>query len=204
MAIHIQGYSSIKIQNLVSKNIIMTTDELLKCTTLELYESYIKSKFGVDNIITDNISNSTFSYNNLYGPGIRSGSGNSSIVFVSKIKKKPKYISYKFVDISSINSYVYFILNFSSNNGGTYDEVFDYRLTQKQKYTYIIDNGNNSKTFKKINDVFILEGTINFDTDLPNCFSKDTGEWLFYLESPKSANNSSRNPIYISRFEIIF
>jgi len=211
LPMYIPGYSAALIKPVFGyKNIVISKEELLSCTTKELYTKLLRDKFG-DYLVKDYFDSATFNYSEVYGPAFRYptlGSSNPSNVncnntysmYILQLPTLPKTINL------SVTTTVT-----SAESSGQYT-TSNYYINSNNKCASLIGFGNkvvsklgiieNRMTANQTREIACNESKLNAWYINNSLTASD--EIYFYFYSPYSVNSQVRIPFYISKFEILF
>ena len=214
LPMYIQGASASKVNDYTGiKDLILTKDMLLACTTKELFKETLYTQWG-EYIAEDRIDECTFDYSETYGCSLRLGTNINSLeeypyIFVSKTVPIPKsfYISYYYAG-GSTRMCVFSIYTNTQSNG--YRSIFsindgNYNNDSGHRVTVTINNNSTSLYTYGGNGAFANNHTVTIPDQVPNCVSStDTECTINFFNALTHSNTYVTAPLYITELRISF
>jgi len=208
LPMYIQGASANKVNDYTGiKDLILTKDMLLACTTKELFKETLYTQWG-EYIAEDRINECTFDYSETYGCSLRLGDQiyNNINLFTSKTIPIPKsfYISYYYTGGTS--RMCHFELKYITESNdekvlfGIMDSYYDIIYG-----TVVLCDNNNTTLYSTGNGYsFSNNHTVTIPDQVPNCVSSTDTECVLGIHNSYQYNTYVTAPLYITELRISF
>jgi len=210
LPMYIPGVGASKISTYAGiKDLILTKDMLLACTTSTEFKSLLYSEWG-DYIASDSIDSCTFNYSSSYGPCLRLGNTIYDLIpiFTTKDIPIPKSIYINFYYAGGSSRMCNFVISSTTESLGFkyLIRLVDSHYTNDSSHSvkFQIDNSNKTIYSYGGTGAFSRSYTVTIPDEVPNCISDTDKTCVISLSNCLTYESYTTSPAYITELKILF